>query len=309
METYQEGVTLIELLITVAVVGLLSLVVTAFFVRGITSFRQTAGQVQALENARGTLKHIREEVRNASSVGSNNWLTQFSDYDVTFTSNIDADEDTETVRYYLDNTTLFKQIDGSPAQAVLFNVQNKVKEKPLFAIDTDTSLNAMSLHLTVLVDADPEQYPDAVELSTQATPRQALTYVIDQNVAPSPSSNPSTGPVYATLGVGAVGVDHVSVHPGAQLDLVWVLAPVEENSCVASVVYYDDNQHVVSNSYLWSGKKDALGQETIGPITHLEGASDENTNVLVIQCKLLPGYKSHDFDPNYIEARLWITLS
>jgi len=115
----QKGLTLIELLITIAISGVIGLgLVSLQYILSQSQIAITKGY-KAVDGANFTVSGIVKEIRTARQSDNGAYLLSLADdQEIIFYSDIDFDEKTEWVRYYLDGTDLVKEIikpSGYPA--------------------------------------------------------------------------------------------------------------------------------------------------------------------------------------------------
>jgi prepilin-type N-terminal cleavage/methylation domain-containing protein len=115
----QKGLTLIELLITISISGVIGL--------GLVSLQYILSQNQiaitksykSVDSANFTVSNLIKEIRMARQSDNGAYLLSLAgNQEIIFYSDIDFDEKTEWVRYYLNGTDLIKEIikpSGYPA--------------------------------------------------------------------------------------------------------------------------------------------------------------------------------------------------
>ncbi|MGH9856909.1 MAG: PilW family protein, partial [Acidobacteriota bacterium] len=183
---WQSGLSLSELLIVIAVSGLLVAGVSLFFTRGIGVNREQYEQVLITEEARIQLERVSDTLRNARVLSGANWLIAAGDYAITLTTNLDADADSEEVRYFLEDTVLKRGVTEPGGTEVVIEVAQSMRNselgRPLFAYYDDsnqsiaaadaTADNVWQIEIALLVDVNPNQIPAAVDVVTRVFPRR-----------------------------------------------------------------------------------------------------------------------------------------
>ena len=182
------GFSLIELMIGVAIGGILIAATSIFFGRGVSLNRLQFQQVLITEDARTQLERVTDELRNARNTPEGDWLIAAEDYNLALYSNIDDDAEYEAVRYSLEETNLRRGIteqgDEERIRTVARSLRNGDLNRPLFAYfdstgnqieaASATSDNVYKIQITLLVDTNPDRPPGAAEVITVIIPRQKL---------------------------------------------------------------------------------------------------------------------------------------
>ena len=116
MSRSQRGFTLIELVVTIVIVGIIAYIFLNFFNLGVDSYKliETRGDLTQYE--RVFLNRIVREIHQAAT------LTITSSTDITFTYDDNADGINETYRYYLASGNLRRTIDAAGDTLILDNV-------------------------------------------------------------------------------------------------------------------------------------------------------------------------------------------
>jgi len=109
----QEGFTLTELLVVMAVLGIVLAGVFVIQQQGTQSYLMGASRVEVQQNARTTLELMVRELRSAQSVTALGGAG-----DITF-----VDQTGATIRYQLVGTTVNRSVNGTPT-ALVGGVQN-----------------------------------------------------------------------------------------------------------------------------------------------------------------------------------------
>lgn len=121
----QNGFTLLEILVSVAIFVTLVSVATTFFINGykISNFGSEL-DLQA-KHARDSLEILTKEIREAATSDRGDYLIEDAQaQNLTFYSDIDGDNSTERIRYFLNGTDLNKGVidpNGTPAQYLVSN--------------------------------------------------------------------------------------------------------------------------------------------------------------------------------------------
>jgi prepilin-type N-terminal cleavage/methylation domain-containing protein len=108
------GFTLIEMICTIVIIGILATMFTGYFSSQALLFSTTVSDQDLNQNARVILERMASEVRQAATMT----LTSSSDFSVT--ADINGDGVIETVRYYLSGSDLHR-VQASD-QTILQNV-------------------------------------------------------------------------------------------------------------------------------------------------------------------------------------------
>ena len=108
------GFTLIEMICTIVIIGILATMFTGYFSSQALLFSTTVSDQDLNQNARVILERMASEVRQADTMT----LTSSSDFSVT--ADVDGDGVIETVRYYLSGSDLHR-VEGAD-QSILQNV-------------------------------------------------------------------------------------------------------------------------------------------------------------------------------------------
>lgn len=181
--------TLQEVLMMVAISSILILAITAFFGRGLASSRLQFEQVLTTEDARIQLERMSDALRNARDDGVNPWLISAGANDLKVYSNVDADEDNEEVRYFVESTDLKRGVKQPGAteevvQIVARSVRNISQGQDLFLYyDIDgnvidplsaTASNVRQIEFVLMVDVSDVQEPGIATIRTRITPREVV---------------------------------------------------------------------------------------------------------------------------------------
>ena len=164
----QKGFSLIEMMVAMAVLGLIVLGLVTFFTGGTRSWVTGQHQLEAQRNARLSMDRMVKEIREGKNIGSGSEtsitvLVPHFDVD----GNIDSDY---TVTYALiDDTTI--QRDANPL------IENVLTGEAIFKYynNSDTEVTSpdatiSKIHINLKVDVDKDDYPD-ITLNTDVNLR------------------------------------------------------------------------------------------------------------------------------------------
>lgn len=142
--TCQNGFTLIEVMVALAIFAVVSLAIGTLLIQSIRSNTIIWGALQSQNDARRVLESVVNDVRKAepSSIGSYP-IASASSTEFTFFANRDTDSGKERIRYFLNGTTMQKGIiepGGTPlgyggaevVTTIATNVLNATEGIPLF---------------------------------------------------------------------------------------------------------------------------------------------------------------------------------
>jgi prepilin-type N-terminal cleavage/methylation domain-containing protein len=187
------GFTLIELIVTASIFGIVVVGVSTFAYVGFKSWDQNRAQVDAQENAREALARITKIVREAqpSNNGSYPILTAEAQT-LTIYADVDSDGNREQVRYFLNGTQLkqgtIKPV-GTPATyppanetvTVISNFVRNGANSVFTYFDEDFTgtqpaltqpvnlLDVRLVHIYLQVDVDPLKPPTVITLETSVS--------------------------------------------------------------------------------------------------------------------------------------------
>lgn len=109
--TYSQGFTLVEIIITIAIIGAMAVVI-GVFERNIYYFKSIfEGSITQKDNARHILESVTNEIRSASPSSAGGYpLEEVNPQSFTFYADIDTDGIKERIRYFLSGTELKKGV-------------------------------------------------------------------------------------------------------------------------------------------------------------------------------------------------------
>ncbi|RJR31036.1 prepilin-type N-terminal cleavage/methylation domain-containing protein [Candidatus Parcubacteria bacterium] len=120
-----RGYTLAEVIVAISIFSVAITVVSSYIIMGYKTNRFAEEQNDAIEHARNGIETMVKEIREAGTGKNGDYpIVQALDQSFSFYSDIDLDEETEKVRYYLDDTNLKKSItepSGFPAEYLTEN--------------------------------------------------------------------------------------------------------------------------------------------------------------------------------------------
>ncbi len=118
----QSGMTLIEMLITTSIVAIIFIVISDFTINSLFTQQYVSEQNDAVVAVRKSLKQLTSEIKETVNADTGAYpLDTVDDQELIFYSDIDNDDYTERVRYYLDGTNLMRAItepEGDPLEYI-----------------------------------------------------------------------------------------------------------------------------------------------------------------------------------------------
>jgi prepilin-type N-terminal cleavage/methylation domain-containing protein len=163
----QKGFSLIEMMVAMAVLGLIVLGLVTFFTGGTRSWVTGQYQLEAQRNARLTMDRMVKEIREGKNIssGSETSITVLIPH---FDVNGDIDSN-YTVTYALNDTTI--QRDTNPL------IENVLTGEAIFKYynNSDTEVTSpdatvSKIHINLKVDVDKDDFPD-ITLNTDVNLR------------------------------------------------------------------------------------------------------------------------------------------
>lgn len=167
-----KGFTLIELLIYTALLVIVSVVSVAFFIQIVNITETSRRGREALDNARGALDTISQEIRHANSIYTptsrlDNAAGQLS---LETSRDIPSDEDSTYVDIYLDSERLYLRRESQTDQLVT-SEKVKVKELRFSLLNDASSKPAVQIKLTVEYFDQTSGPSNSVTLTSTSTLR------------------------------------------------------------------------------------------------------------------------------------------
>jgi prepilin-type N-terminal cleavage/methylation domain-containing protein len=118
MTKREQGFTLIEIVVTIVITGIIAYIFLNFFSLGTDSYTLIETRNDVLQDERVVLNRMIREIHQATT------LTITSSTDITFTYDDNSDGVNETYRYYLSGTDLIRTINGGSSTVILDNVNS-----------------------------------------------------------------------------------------------------------------------------------------------------------------------------------------
>lgn len=195
---FTKGFTLVELLVTMAIVFVIMLGVARFQVNVLTNNNYTTAVISSAQDARSILTTMVKELRSARTGSNGSYaIAQAATNTLTFYSDIYATGLEDQVTYFISTTTLEKEViipTGTPPNYVYNQSQetftilaNNIKNgssTPMFQYYDDTyngttsplaqpvSVSAVRLvQISLLIDANPAKSPLPITYTSDATLR------------------------------------------------------------------------------------------------------------------------------------------
>lgn len=114
-----RGFTLVEMEVAVAVLGIIAVAVSSFIVYIYKTERYNLNQLEAINSVRRSLELVSAEIRNARQAETGAYTIDTADsQSLILYSNVDNDNQTERVRYFLENQQFKKGVKESPYTGV-----------------------------------------------------------------------------------------------------------------------------------------------------------------------------------------------
>lgn len=224
--SHQAGLSVINLLAAIAISSILILAFASFVGRSFTVSRTQFEQVRVTEDGRRELERMSDTIRNARYVDqdgdiftdkdSEAWLQVAGDSEIKVFTNLDADPDTELVRYFVIDNELHRAVDSGTAQTLVRSLRNLEVATPLFTyylagstvplptpLDAATRRLVQRVGIALKIDVNERIPPPLASIVTQVFPRAFPCLPGDCNLAtpspspslsPSPSTSPSPSP-------------------------------------------------------------------------------------------------------------------
>jgi type II secretory pathway pseudopilin PulG len=182
----QTGFSIIEIIITIFIITIIGIAIANFQSDIFSLNKINSDNLLDQESIQKALKIIGSEIRSASPSAFGSYpLSQTSTSSITFYSDIDNDDLTEKIRYFLEGSILkkgvIKPVDDktyssdkevvkdfilniSSATTSIFNYYDKTNT--LLETPTDTSLVKL-IKINIITDHDPLKLPSPLSMSTQ----------------------------------------------------------------------------------------------------------------------------------------------
>lgn len=195
----RKGLTLIELLIAISLMGAIFLALAVFTDNGFKLWRVTRQKVENEEKVRNALLQLTREVRELRSADNGAFaIESATNQQFVFFANVDSDLGTERLRYFFSNGAIYRGVIdpvGSPATYPTANEQITTivdhvllvgdvfdfydqnytgTQNPLaFPVDPN-AIHLVAIHFQI--DVDPTTSPTPTDVQTQVTPRNLKNY-------------------------------------------------------------------------------------------------------------------------------------
>lgn len=195
LQKHNAGVTLIELLISIFILTLIWLAVSAFQKDVFSLNSAISNSLNAQQDARRAFKTMAAEIRGASPSSTGAYaVSQANSTVFIFYSNIDSDQLIERIRYFLDGNTIKRGVLKPSGNPLAYNSANESTSEvvhyvangatPIFQYydsnyDGTTPplgepVNTQAIRLiqvTAVIDLDAARPPSPVTLTTQVSMR------------------------------------------------------------------------------------------------------------------------------------------
>lgn len=187
-----KGFTLAEIVVVVAILGLIVTVIASFQVNVMNYNRSSSISLQSAQDARAIVGTMVKEIRAAKQSSNGSYaISQATQTALTFFSDIDADGLQEQIRYYISSGILKKGVtkpSGNPptynlanekTYILAYNIVNTVA-KPLFkyydnSLYISSSTSSLSqpvdvsdirlVQINLSLNPDPNRFPDKTYIS------------------------------------------------------------------------------------------------------------------------------------------------
>lgn len=170
----KNGFTLIEILIAITITAILTIVINRFIVQSYKSITFNSEQSEAIEQARDAMEIMIREIRsaNVSEQGAYALLTT-AEHNFVYYSDIDDDQETEKIRYFLDGSELKKVVTepgismdygGAAVTSTIASYVNNQADPIFIYYDSDylevSAINDIRLiNIQLKINVTPERAP------------------------------------------------------------------------------------------------------------------------------------------------------
>lgn len=104
-----RGFTLIELMATLSIFVILTLIASNFIIKGMQLKRNSSARISATEEAHKTIKNITKEIRNSTQSDRGEYnLSKTEAFEFSFYTFVSSGNQVEKIRYFLDGKDLVK---------------------------------------------------------------------------------------------------------------------------------------------------------------------------------------------------------
>lgn len=275
--TRPRGFTVIEIIVGIAITGILIAAVTALSGRFFTVSRQQFEQTRTTEDARVQLERMTDIIRNARQQDCDGnsaadqagewWLQAAEQNRLSIYSNVDSDSATEKVTYEYIGNEIIRTIDqdtsttcafmnGTP-QIVAHSIHN-ASAQPVFSFIGANGRTlpypvapqeAVRIRLQLIVDVQGNDLSNAASIVTEITPRLGQYVAIAsatpsstplESVTPTPASPTPTPSIIATTSSDNI---RLLVHQGP------LFKPAPEKSTTGPIIIDEGEQWQISIEY------------------------------------------------------------
>ncbi|PIS05599.1 MAG: hypothetical protein COT81_00350 [Candidatus Buchananbacteria bacterium CG10_big_fil_rev_8_21_14_0_10_42_9] len=192
-----KGVTLLEAVVVISIFTTASVVVTSVIIQGLRVNSFANEQNEALNNARRGVEFMIKEIREASTSENGSFPISAADaQELIFYSDLDIDQETERIRYFLDGTDLKKGViepvgvpgtypSGNEVISILSEYVRNGADPIFYYYNEDWPADQVSNPLTqpvevddikfvktyLKINIDPTKAPNPAELESSTTIR------------------------------------------------------------------------------------------------------------------------------------------